>query len=92
MGKRRIKYLGRNKNILKLKKAFIKILTILGVVASIFAFINITKDLKGLYKGRNIEGYNIEGTRQTQDRVKENLLNIINENIQDKVVLDFFSG
>ena len=37
MGKRRIKHLGRNKNILKIKKTFIKILTILGVLASIFA-------------------------------------------------------
>ena len=50
------------------------------------------KVVAGLYKGRNIEGYNIEGTRPTQDRVKENLFNIINENIQDKVVLDLFSG
>ena len=50
------------------------------------------KIVAGLYKGRNIEGYNIEGTRPTQDRVKENLFNIINENIQDKVVLDLFSG
>ena len=50
------------------------------------------KVVAGLYKGRNIEGYKIEGTRRTQDRVKENLFNIINENIQDKVVLDLFSG
>ena len=50
------------------------------------------KVVAGLYKGRNIEGFNIEGTRPTQDRVKENLFNIINENIQDKVVLDLFSG
>ena len=50
------------------------------------------KIVSGLYKGRNIEGFNIEGTRPTQDRVKENLFNIINENIQDKVVLDLFSG
>ena len=50
------------------------------------------KVVAGLYKGRNIEGYNIEGTRPTQDRVKENLFNIINENIKGKVVLDLFSG
>ena len=50
------------------------------------------KVVAGLYKGRNIEGYNIEGTRPTQDRVKENLFNIINESIKGKVVLDLFSG
>jgi len=37
------------------------------------------KVVAGLYKGRNIEGFNIEGTRPTQDRVKENLFNIFKE-------------
>ncbi len=50
------------------------------------------KIISGKYKGRNILGFNIEGTRPTQDRVKENLFNIINEDIRDKVVLDLFSG
>ncbi len=50
------------------------------------------KIVAGKYKGRNILGFNIEGTRPTQDRVKENLFNIINEDIKDKVVLDLFAG
>ncbi len=50
------------------------------------------KIISGKYKGRNILGFNIEGTRPTQDRVKENLFNIINEDIKDKVVLDLFAG
>lgn len=72
MGKRRIKHLGRNKNILKIKKSFIKILTILGVVASIFAFINITKDLKGLYKGRNLTDNKIEFYIEVADEIGDN--------------------
>ena len=31
------------------------------------------KIISGIYKGRNIEGYNINGTRPTMDRVKESL-------------------
>ena len=50
------------------------------------------KIISGIYKGRNILGYNIDGTRPTQDRVKENLFNIINFDIQDKIVLDLFAG
>ena len=29
------------------------------------------KVISGILKGRNIEGYNIDGTRPTMDRVKE---------------------
>ncbi|MBQ6477058.1 MAG: 16S rRNA (guanine(966)-N(2))-methyltransferase RsmD [Bacilli bacterium] len=50
------------------------------------------KIISGIYKGRNILGYDISGTRPTQDRVKENLFNIINFDLPDKVVLDLFSG
>ena len=50
------------------------------------------KIISGKYKGRNILGFNIDGTRPTQDRVKENLFNIINEDIKGKVVLDLFAG
>ena len=50
------------------------------------------KIISGKYKGRNILGFNIDGTRPTQDRVKENLFNMINEDIKDKVVLDLFAG
>jgi 16S rRNA (guanine966-N2)-methyltransferase len=50
------------------------------------------KIISGKYKGRNILGFNIDGTRPTQDRVKENLFNMINFDIRDKVVLDLFAG
>ena len=50
------------------------------------------KIISGIYKGRNILGYNIDGTRPTQDRIKENLFNSINFLLEDKIVLDLFSG
>lgn len=50
------------------------------------------KVISGIYRGRNIEGYELLGTRPTQDRIKENIFNIIGSDIQDKIVLDLFSG
>ncbi len=50
------------------------------------------KVISGIYRGRNIEGYHLEGTRPTQDRIKENIFNIIGNDIRDKIVLDLFSG
>jgi 16S rRNA G966 N2-methylase RsmD len=46
------------------------------------------KVISGIYRGRNIEGYHLEGTRPTQDRIKENIFNIIGNDIRDKIVLD----
>ena len=43
-------------------------------------------------KGRKIEGYNIDGTRPTMDRVKESLFGMIQDYIKDSVVLDLFAG
>lgn len=48
--------------------------------------------ISGKYKGTNIIGYDIDGTRPTQDRVKESLFGIIQEYIRDSHVLDLFSG
>ena len=48
--------------------------------------------ISGFLKGRNITGYNIEGTRPTMDRVRESLFSIIQNNISNSVVLDLFSG
>ena len=48
--------------------------------------------ISGKYKGKNIIGYDIEGTRPTQDRVKESLFAMIQEDIIDSTVLDLFSG
>ena len=50
------------------------------------------KVISGIYKGRKIDGYNIEGTRPTMDRVKESLFATIQEYIPNSVVLDLFSG
>ena len=50
------------------------------------------KVISGILKGRNIEGYNIDGTRPTMDRVKESLFAMIQENIKDSIVLDLFAG
>ena len=36
------------------------------------------KVISGILKGRNIKGYNIDGTRPTMDRVKESLFASIN--------------
>lgn len=50
------------------------------------------KVISGFLKGRNIKGFNIEGTRPTQDRVKESLMGSIQMHIKDAVVLDLFAG
>jgi len=50
------------------------------------------KVISGTLKGRNIEGYNIDGTRPTMDRVKESLFAIIQNNIKGSIVLDLFAG
>ena len=48
--------------------------------------------ISGKLKGRNIDGYNIVGTRPTMDRVKESIFGMIQNYINDSVVLDLFSG
>ena len=50
------------------------------------------KIISGTLKGRNLEGYNIEGTRPTMDRVKESLFGMIQDYIKDSTVLDLFAG
>lgn len=50
------------------------------------------KIISGIYKGRNIEGYNINGTRPTMDRVKESLFATIQQYIPESTVLDLFTG
>ncbi len=50
------------------------------------------KVISGILKGRNIEGYNIDGTRPTMDRVKESLFGMIQDYIKDSTVLDLFAG
>ncbi len=50
------------------------------------------KVISGTLKGRNYEGYNIDGTRPTMDRVKESLFAMIQDYIKDSLVLDLFAG
>ena len=50
------------------------------------------KIISGKYKGRNLEGHNLDGTRPTMERVKESLFAIIQNHVDEAVVLDLFSG
>ena len=46
------------------------------------------KVISGIYKGRVLEGFTINGTRPTMDRVKESLFAMIQDYIEDSIVLD----
>ena len=48
--------------------------------------------ISGKYKGKKLNGYNIDGTRPTMDRVKESLFGIIQSYVPGAVVLDLFAG
>jgi len=48
--------------------------------------------ISGKYKGRKVDGYTIDGTRPTMDRVKESVLGMIQTKLQDSVCLDLFTG
>ena len=50
------------------------------------------KIISGIYKGRNLDGYDLQGTRPTMERVKESLFATIQNYIDDSIVLDLFSG
>ena len=48
--------------------------------------------ISGKYKGKNINGFDILGTRPTMDRVKESMFGMIQGRIKDSVCLDLFAG
>ena len=48
--------------------------------------------ISGKYKGKNLIGFDIDGTRPTMDRVKESLFASIQNKISDSIVLDLFAG
>ena len=50
------------------------------------------KVISGKYKGRVIEGFQMDGTRPTMDRVKESLFAMIQNDLIDSNVLDLFAG
>ena len=46
------------------------------------------KVISGIYKGRILEGFTIDGTRPTMDRVKESLFAMLQNYMVGSVVLD----
>jgi len=48
--------------------------------------------ISGKYKGKNLKGFSIDGTRPTMDRVKESLFGIIQTKLNNSNCLDLFSG
>ena len=48
--------------------------------------------ISGKYKGKKLQGFNIEGTRPTMDRVKESLFAMIQTEIPETKCLDLFAG
>lgn len=48
--------------------------------------------ISGIYKGKNIMGFDIDGTRPTMDRVKESMFGIIQNSVKNSVCLDLFAG
>lgn len=48
--------------------------------------------ISGKYKGRLLNGFDIEGTRPTMDRVKESLFGSIQNYLKNSIVLDLFAG
>ena len=48
--------------------------------------------ISGKYRGLEIKGYDILGTRPTMDRVKESLFASIQNNVKNSVCLDLFAG
>lgn len=50
------------------------------------------KIISGIYKGRVLKGFNINGTRPTMNRIKESVFSIIQDYIKDSNILDLYSG
>lgn len=48
--------------------------------------------ISGKYRGKNLTGFDIDGTRPTMDRVKESLFAMIQNKLNGSVVLDLFAG
>lgn len=48
--------------------------------------------ISGKYKGKILQGFDIDGTRPTMDRVKESLFGLIQDRIAESCCLDLFAG
>lgn len=52
----------------------------------------VVRVISGYLKGRKLDGYMIETTRPTMDRVKESMFASIQNDVEEAVVLDLFCG
>lgn len=48
--------------------------------------------ISGKYRGKKLNGFEVDGTRPTMDRVKESLFGMIQSYVGDSRVLDLFAG
>ena len=48
--------------------------------------------ISGKLKGRKIDGFDLDGTRPTMERVKESLFAMIQNDLNESNVLDLFAG
>lgn len=48
--------------------------------------------ISGFLKGRNLKGDKIKGTRPTMDKIKQSLFAMIQNDVNDAICLDLFSG
>lgn len=48
--------------------------------------------ISGKFKGRKLDGFSIDGTRPTMDRVKESIFGMIQDKVKNAIVLDLFAG
>jgi len=48
--------------------------------------------ISGKYKGRQLDGFTLDGTRPTMDRVKESMFAMIQNKLKDSIILDLFAG
>lgn len=48
--------------------------------------------ISGIYKGKKLDGFDIDGTRPTMDRVKESMFAMIQDKIPNSICLDLFAG
>lgn len=48
--------------------------------------------ISGKYRGKKLQGFDLNGTRPTMDRVKESLFGMIQTKIPNSVCLDLFAG
>ncbi len=56
------------------------------------AWSDIMRVISGKYKGKKLDGFDIDGTRPTMDRVKESLFAMIQNKLTGSKCLDLFAG